>query len=808
MGAELPPIDWTLAHLTGVVAMSGEMVNCPLPGHEDSTPSFNLWDDDDAGVPQRYGCFGCGRRGDVISLIAELEGLDMRAAMVRAAELGEEAQGETFERKPKEKRPQRDLSDAWEVLRAGFGDNEYAIFHEFTTAKGFDSEELEQYVTEEWNWLAGRTDPTKGIAIAMPHFGANGQLTGIKYRAGDKRWAEDGSRFVELYGAWRDKNRKRILLCEGETDTAWAAWSLRDEDIDVLGLPSGVSQQIRDEWREYLKGRELILAFDADPPDKQGRRPGPEATKVWCAAWPDAMVARLPEGEDVRSSNVPVTQLVAKASVPTRSSGVIDVQQGMFVRRVKESWVPISDFAFVPVRELDTEEGPAWEGVLSGRRETVLLRAGDLLSGTTITRWANKNGKSWTGGSGPSVQSVFNHLAAESAFLPLERATTKAGKIGRSFVGPGFCVGPDRVRYIPPAFGDAQLEGRLKVTRGDWDPRVLLALEKMNDPSVMAIVLGWLCSTLLRGQRAPAPPLFVSGESGAGKTSMLSTLLGSFGFRTETNLTTTTPFGVDCMVSSCIGFPVWFDEYRGGARVDSMERLRQLLRDAYYGQPSIKGGMKTQATELSEVTTWAGIIVSGEMSSGETSHRDRIVMLDLDPSGSARGTDAFKWLQTADTRGLGYDLLQFLAARADSLFKVEPHGAPELPSRFRDTLGFIQTGWDAWKEFRWEYGLRDKVEEPDLTMLATGRRESEDPWLEAIKACEGVRDRSGMNDIVEAGDGYVTLIPQEVVVEARRIGIELPARANELVQWLRRRYTVEDTRVGNRRAKRVVGMKL
>lgn len=181
--------------------MSGEMVSCPLPGHEDSTPSFNLWDDDDAGVPQRYGCFGCGRRGDVVSLIAELEGLDMRTAMVRAAELGEVAQGEKFERKRRDKRPERDLSDVWELLRTGFDEDEYAVLHEFLVGKGFDTEEMEQYVTEEWRWLAGRPDPTKGIVIAMPHFTAGNSLTGIKYRAGDKKWNETGSRFVELYGA-------------------------------------------------------------------------------------------------------------------------------------------------------------------------------------------------------------------------------------------------------------------------------------------------------------------------------------------------------------------------------------------------------------------------------------------------------------------------------------------------------------------------------------------------------------------------------------------------------------------------------
>jgi hypothetical protein len=52
------------------------------------------------------------------------------------------------------------------------------------------------------------------------------------------------------------------------------------------------------------------------------------------------------------------------------------------------------------------------------------------------------------------------------------------------------------------------------------------------------------------------------------------------------------------------------------------------------------------------------------------------------------------------------------------------------------------------------------------------------------------------------------VIPSEVIVEAKRIGIELPARTNELVAWLKRRYTVEETRVATRRAKFVRGMVL
>lgn len=38
------------------------LAHCPLPGHDDSTPSFNVFADGHAH------CFGCGRGGDVIAL--------------------------------------------------------------------------------------------------------------------------------------------------------------------------------------------------------------------------------------------------------------------------------------------------------------------------------------------------------------------------------------------------------------------------------------------------------------------------------------------------------------------------------------------------------------------------------------------------------------------------------------------------------------------------------------------------------------------------------------------------------------------
>lgn len=802
LAAPLPSLDWVLWRLTGAWVQIGEMIKCPLPGHDDKTPSFSLWGDHG---DLRFGCYGCGRRGSVLDFISEMEKLDDSKAVERAEELRaeEDADTEEHDRKPApDKKPSRHFPTLLRQLDDAFGIRELSVLQRIMAAKGMGGEEIEQYAMDEWGWTVGDREANATNALAIPHRNRDGEITGIKYRTVERKWAEDGSSYPSLYGAWRDKGHRTAIICEGETDTVWTAYHLKDEAIDVFAMPSGAGQALQEEWLEQLKDRIVIIATDGDD---EGMR----CAKRWMTARNDALLIRVPEEEDILSSGIPVRELLEHARAPRRGSGMIVVSEGIFAKKSKDGSVPVADFAAEPVRELLTDEGPAWEVRITGDRELSLIRASDLHSTSTITRWANKHGRSWVG-TGPAVQGVFNWLSAASAFLPLERATTKAGKIGRSFVGPEFCIGSDRLRYIPPVLGDAKLESRLAIEQGVWDEKTILAIEQLNDPAVMSTILGWLCASLLRGKRAPAPPLFVSGESGAGKTHLLSKTLGAFGFNAEINLTTTTPYGVDCLVNSSVGFPVWFDEYRGGAREDSMGRLRQLLRDAYNGQPSMKGGMTNQATELTEVSTWAGIVVSGEMSSHETSHRDRLVMIDLDPDKKNRKAYQFLVDDPRRTLGLGWELLDFLSRRPDVLFKIRPTGDRELPDRFRDTLGFVQAGWDAWKEFRWERGkLHDKPRDPDWAMLGKERAEAEDPWLEALKACEGVTTRDGYSSIVSRDEnGDVILIPSEVILEAKRVGIELPARANELIQWLKRRYHVEDTRVDRRRAKRVKGMKL
>ncbi len=66
---------------TGVAVgtVSGTMtVSCPMPshGHPDRTPSMRLYLDDD-----RYYCFGCGAKGDVVQWVRDAEGLSLGEAI-------------------------------------------------------------------------------------------------------------------------------------------------------------------------------------------------------------------------------------------------------------------------------------------------------------------------------------------------------------------------------------------------------------------------------------------------------------------------------------------------------------------------------------------------------------------------------------------------------------------------------------------------------------------------------------------------------------------------------------------------------
>jgi CHC2 zinc finger len=62
--------------LAGVDVSSSGRLRCPLPDHEDKSPSFHVYDDG-------WRCFGCNRGGSIIDFFAALYGLEPRGSGYR-----------------------------------------------------------------------------------------------------------------------------------------------------------------------------------------------------------------------------------------------------------------------------------------------------------------------------------------------------------------------------------------------------------------------------------------------------------------------------------------------------------------------------------------------------------------------------------------------------------------------------------------------------------------------------------------------------------------------------------------------------
>jgi hypothetical protein len=73
---EIPPPVYITALFPGVeVPDRGGTIRCPIPGHEDRTPSFHVYPDSDRG----WYCFGaCARGGSIYDLGAILFGIAPR----------------------------------------------------------------------------------------------------------------------------------------------------------------------------------------------------------------------------------------------------------------------------------------------------------------------------------------------------------------------------------------------------------------------------------------------------------------------------------------------------------------------------------------------------------------------------------------------------------------------------------------------------------------------------------------------------------------------------------------------------------
>lgn len=303
------PLEWVLGQLWGLWNLGSHKVSCPSPTHSDSTPSFNLWKPDASGRYTKFGCYGCSLRGDVIDAVQiHYEVGYVEALEIASSKLLPEYQKSGF-------LPQQDTRERIpvEAVRRSYDELlEYEL--DLPTVVRFlnmmDMMDVLSYV-DQW-----KVHGHKLIhAVGFPHYNPSGELTGVKFRdpvKRSKKWGIRGSQFPWLYGAWRDLGRQHVVLCEGESDTIWAAHQLRERNCDVLGLPTGALQIPTAHQLEQLEGRVVWLVFDGDDAGKA-------ATATWMDRLARGHIVEVPRNHDLVSCGISMHDLLGLKGGPNGS---------------------------------------------------------------------------------------------------------------------------------------------------------------------------------------------------------------------------------------------------------------------------------------------------------------------------------------------------------------------------------------------------------------------------------------------------------------------------------------------------------
>lgn len=745
---------------------------CPF--HPDSSPSFDVYGE----KLERWGCFPCGLSGDVLDLIMKLNaGMTFPGALawanVALREMADTGwKGPTIGTKKKlDIEAVRARVTASRIAQTGAIDAFLEAKQGVSPGLSMDAAYLREFfgLGEE------------GANITIPYWDRAHQPVTMKYRTADtKPISVAGSSFGGvLYAEWLDYDlTKPVVLCEGESDV-WAVHHAVSDTHAVLGLPTGAGSHPKQ--AELLKGRTVLLAFDGDVAGRASRIKWMLAlNELGC----EVLLVPVPDGYDMaglsREQIIDVIGRARQTSVPM--PGIVATASG-YKRLTPQTETMISNFTFTPHRELIGDEEAVYEGSIYPSGEVTTISTRDFYTFGAFTKWCNQHSVAFSGRFS-DVQVLLSMLQAEGPMLSVGRMTSVAGLHSEHFIFPGGSIGPDYWRYVPPP-ANIHLENLIDIKGDPWSPSIIHSLRSMHDSSVMDPMLAWLAAAPIRSMLREFPILAVTGSSGSGKTTLLETVVPHFtGTLISTNLTATTRHALFGFVGSTNAFPVWFDEYRPGARKETMLELEQMLRDAYTSQGSAKGGMGEGWAEVITVQAACPLIVSGEDSFSETSHTERMVLLHLPSAG--RSAAALQELTAIKTTGFPQAYLSWLhdGLRDGWIHKIENYefGPPDLPHRHRKNLGVLDLGWRLLAMFMDMHGGAP-LGSMDLSLVIGEAVQTSafDVIEEALMWVEAEVE-GGEFCIVKDGKMYLRI--QNFVNYIQRSGFKLPGGAKAITRHL------------------------
>ncbi len=767
--------------LAGIIMACGVSLNCEsidgkykgfCPFHDDEvTPNFEV---NGGGDQQRYRCRACMKHGDVFDFLQEYELLDFPAAMQKVQDYrdagGLPAPSATVKHFATEEELQA-------VLTAAGGTQQ--VLPELLSERGI--EVPEPYIRAEFNVTADNA------TVYIPHYTVDGKLVGVK-----KRWHLDwtpkamaGSSLThQLYACWRDKGRPDVIICEGESDTWLTSYLYRDEDVDVLGLPSGVRYP-EEEWLNTLRGRNVTLLFDAD---KAGRG----AVRQWAQYSPmpcRLSVAILPDGSDANSAGPAlVRQAVTEArSVVDPTSLQLRTDGGVYsTLNAQGNAVILSDFVFIPQRLITMADNFIYEVKVPGKANIQFISGEDMSSTSRMRTWATRRLLAWKG-SDRNLADLIELIKFQSITVPGVQGVDVVGLHNGVFVLPTEVIGASGWGYVPPE-NDVHWEEKLRIVNEHWDTRLLASLAQLHDARVITPILGWVAAAPLRSLFSNFPILTVTGGAGWGKTTLIRTVLESFGFWTASAVTMTgsTPHAIMSYAGSTNAFPVWVDEYRPGARPDTKQALDQVIRDAWDGASTIKGGMYDSRMKIKSMPSCAPLLVSGEDAFSDTAQIERMVMIDMPKLG--RSKDALATVRQLNNAGFGRVYLTWLVQQIHEGNLPTP---PAMLDRPAQCVAAIEYGYSLLQEFciaACSYQLEPAFDGSDCIKLQTDTQHLP-AYLEAVQLAEGLMDEQN-NYIValdNEGNGYIK--PQSLVKWAEKhTDLKLPGSSRAFTRWMSKEF--------------------
>jgi hypothetical protein len=729
---------------------------------------------------RRLHCHGCGWRGDVIDFVGARAGRDYAGAL----ELCAEYLAGGLQAPAAEEREAVDLRPTVDSARAAAHADPLAIA-EFLA---------DRQSPIELAWLLSEFRlGVRGGEILIPHFAAGEeQPHAVKVRGprGGKS-SISGSRLKHLYGEWRDRGCKDVIVVEGESDTWLVSYLYRDDRIDVLGLPRGVGAQVDAAWVDRLAGRRVLLLFDADDAGRKGLR-------RWVPAIFEradrVLVGHLPESTDPSSAGLEALFTALRESVRVVDLNELPVFRGAdnYWRRPPKSKddeapKPITDWTLEVLRRIEVPGRRIVFEVQLPNGRVDHLASDDLADVRSLTRWANRHGLSVQATSS-DVQHLLRLLEQQSIMVPRVTGVPTAGWHQGSFVfpAPTGTLGTPAFAYVAPEI-DARWEDRLRLAPATPDGEVAPALAALHRPDVMTPILGWVAAAPMRALCSQFPTLGVMGSAGAGKTTLVAEILQTFGFSDGTPITisNTTPHGVWGMVGSTNAVPVWFDEYRFGAREDGLRALDQSIRDAWNGSSALRGGMGDNKSALVTFPATAPLVVTGESAFQEQSHAERMVIVSLPRKG--RNAEGLAELRLLRRSGFGRDYLEWLL---HMLGRDELDAPPALNDRPEQAVAVVRWGYATLCRYvKDRYGRA--MPEWDETLIRAEQESMADtsPVLEAIRELFGATDPATGGLVVWLqGDDVCVRYGRLPTLARQHTTIVLPGNASAVRKWLVERF--------------------